>query len=240
MPRGSFNLLCSSPRQAKGGHCFARPALKGGSGATHSWPLTQRLFPRSSPVPSSLASLPEQPEIPHVHLPSKPRQALNASQGPAPLAAPCHNPLLRWRGTRWVTQPREGCGAGVTRADYSTQKALQIGCTNQLGLMFGVTRRPPEPIHGRRRNVNKHGGLQDTWYQGQGRQIQISHPRATRGGGVHWAIGHAAITHKYQTLGWHRLYRRQPLRPETEGLHFRLLDPAMFFLKKASRMSEKT
>lgn len=37
-------------------------------------------------------------------------------------------------------------------------------------LVSGVTRKPPEPIHGRRRNVNKHGGLQDTWYPGQGRQ----------------------------------------------------------------------
>lgn len=91
-------LLCST-HQAKGGHCFARPALNGGSGATHRWPLTQRVFPRSNPIHSSLkspTSTSRQNKFPRTWL----------------AAAPHHNPLPRQRGTRRVTQPRGAAGPG--------------------------------------------------------------------------------------------------------------------------------
>lgn len=105
----ALRLLCSSVG-------FAKPAPTAGSGAVHSWPLTQSVFPRINPIPGSFASLLEQPQASHTpsrqndvrHLtPSKDLQHL--------METPCP-----WRGSRWVTQ-----------ADYSTQQALQTGCTDR-------------------------------------------------------------------------------------------------------------
>lgn len=200
-------LLCNT-HQPKGSHCFARPALKAGSGARHS-------YPHDIPKQQSCSS-PEQPDIPSIPLLPKQRQALNTLQGTSP-----EPPWSGREGARGVPAPG-AAGHRAAPADYSTQQAPPYRGWDSLP---GVTWRPPEPIHGRRRNVNKHGGLRDTRYQRQGRAVPISHARASRGS--------AAVTRPARGTGW-----TAAPHPPTHAFRPRLCILRRYFLKSVTNGKE--
>lgn len=99
---------------------------------------------------------PEQPDTPYIPLSPKQRQATTPKtlQG-----SPAEPPAPAGR--------ERGCG---TRADYSTQQA-PLGRGRRC---CRADAEPPEPILGTRKNVNKHGGLRDTWYRRQGGTLAIN------------------------------------------------------------------
>lgn len=126
-------------------------------------------YPKDIPKQQS-CSPPEEPDIPNVLLSPKQRQALNTPQGTSP--EPPWSSREALRDTGWH-------GQTTAPSRHRWQAPLYRGWDS----LPGLTWRPPEPIHGRRRNVNKHGGLRDTWCQRQGRTLAISHARASRGSG---------------------------------------------------------